>query len=542
MVRCTTRDQRSETLPENQFFFEHVTLQDAVEAVNSARSNALGPDGIPLRHLKDCLSVILRPLINIFDTSVQSGIFPTKWKQALVRPLPKKKNATEVSDFRPISILSAASKWLEFVAYKQLSKFITRNDIFCSFQSGFRKGHSTHTALVNIVDDCRKAIDSECVTLLIGFDYTRAFDIVDIRLLVNKLRFLGLSDSVCNWFHSFLSGRSQSVVLPNGEVPAPLERTSGVPQGSILGPPCFSLFIIDLPSVHNHSKYGLYADDFVIYLSGHITEIETIIAKINEDIVSISQWAIANGLIINEKKTQAIWIGSKGFMIQLRRLKTSPIILNGNIITPCESLKVLGITLDSTLSWREQCNVTSKKSFAALARLRNNQGMLPASVKLTLVKSLVFPCFDYCAGLFLDLSKELRLKMRRCKNAAVRFATGTKIFEHITPDYEAKNIMEFETRRNYLAICLLASILRSKEPRYLSDRFSFRSCDRLGSKRISTLDLTVPKFETDCLRYSFYIGATYLWNALPRDIRASFMRPCFKKLLFNHFARQPACT
>ena len=200
---------------------------------------------------------------------------------------------------------------LEFVAYKQLSKFITRNDIFCSFQSGFRKGHSTHTALVNIVDDCRKAIDSECVTLLIRFDYTRAFDIVDIRLLVNKLRFLGLSDSVCNWFHSFLSGRSQSVVLPNGEVSAPLERTSGVPQGSILGPPCFSLFINELPSILNHCKYGLYADDFVIYLSGHITEIETIIAKINEDILSISQWAIANGLIINEKKTQATGLDQK---------------------------------------------------------------------------------------------------------------------------------------------------------------------------------------------------------------------------------------
>ena len=368
--------------------------------------------------------------------------------EALVRSLPQKKNATEVSDFRPISILSATSQLLEFVAYKQLSKFITSNDIFCSFQSGFRKGHSTHTALVNIVDDCRKAINSECVTLLIGFDYSRAFDIVNIRLLVNKLRFLGLSDSVCNWFHSFLSVRSQSVVLPNGEASAPLERTSKVLQVSILEPPCFSLFINDLPSVLNHCKHGLYADDFVIYLSGHIIEIEAIIAKIHEDIISISQWANSNGLTIDEKKTPAIWIELKGFMSQLRRLKTSLILLNGTVITPCESLKVLGFTLDSTLSWREQCNMTSKKSFASFARLRNNQGLLPASVKLTLVKSLVFSYFDYCAGLFLDLSKELR----RCKNAAVRFATGTKIFEHITLDYEANNIMEFKTRRNYLAI------------------------------------------------------------------------------------------
>ena len=121
-------------------------------------------------------------------------------------------------------------------------------------------------------------------------------------------------------------------------------------------------------------------------------------------------------------------------MSQQRRLNTSPIVLNGTTIVPCESLKILGITLDSTLSWREQCNITSKKSYAALARLWNNQGLLTASVKLTLVKSLIFPYYDYCAGLFLDLSKELCIKLNRCKNAAIRFATGTKIYEHITPD------------------------------------------------------------------------------------------------------------
>ena len=98
--------------------------------------------------------------------------------------------------------------------------------------------------------------------------------------------------------------------------------------------------------------------------------------------------------------------------------------------------------------------------------------------------------------------------------------------------------MVFETRRDYLPICLLTSVLRSIEPKYLLEKFKFRSCDGLGSKRISKLDLAVPKFETDCLRFSFYIGATYLWNALPCVIRALFMRPCFKKLLLEHLAER----
>ena len=286
-----------------------------------------------------------------------------------------------------------------------------------------------------MVDDCRGAINSEYVTILLGFDYTKAFDVVNIGLLVEKLRSIGLSDSACNWFLSYLSGRSQTVVLPNGEVSLPLHRESGVPQGSILGSPCFSLFINDLPPTLMHCKYCLYADDLVNYLSGHISQVENIIEKVNSDIANISQWAPTNGLIINENKTQAIWIGSRGFMSQLRQLTNSPILVNGTVITPCDSLKVLGVTLDNTISWREQCNQTAKKSYAALARLRRKQNLFPASVKMSLIKSLVFPYFDYCAGLFLDLSKELCTKLSSCKNAAVRFVTGTKIFEHITPDY-----------------------------------------------------------------------------------------------------------
>ena len=177
--------------------------------------------------------------------------------------------------------------------------------------------------------------------------------------------------------------------------------------------------------------------------------------------------------------------------------------------------------------------MTAKKSYAALARLRKNQGFLPSSVKMTLIKSLVFPYFDYCAGLFLNLSKELVKKLCRCKNAAVRFATGTKIFEHITPDYEANNIMTFIERRDYLSICLLATILRTKEPSYLYNTFSFKSCDGPGTKGASILNLIVPEFKMSCFEYSFSIRVTYLWNELPHNVRATFVRPAFRKILLD---------
>ena len=418
------------------------------------------------------------------------------------------------------------------MAFKQISDFVSERGLLHDHQSGFRKGHSTHTALIRIVDDIRIEIDRNRVTLLVGIDYSLAFDLVNIKLLVHKLRSLGFSEPVCAWIESFLSNRSQVVALPDGKLSAPMARNAGVPQGSLLGPPFFSLFINDMPLVLKHCKDHLYADDHYIYLSGSFHDLPDVINKVNEDLQNISSWALDNGLIINAAKTQALWLGSRGYMSRLRNIPLPNIYLNGLVIEPSETLKILGITLDSTLSWRPQSNITAKKSFSALARLRKCGPYLPDCTKLTLVKALVFPYFDYCAGIFLDLSNELSLKVSRCKNAAIRFATGTKRYEHITPVYEKLEIPTFDKRRDFLIICLVASILKSNIPQYLAKHINF--IDRHGNLRRSPLDLIIEKFETEYLRKSFFIGAAYLWNAVPEAIRSMYTRPCFKTMLFKH--------
>ena len=426
--------------PDDQFFFKHVEASDVVETIMSGKSNANGPDRIPPRYLKDCLPVILIHLMHIFDFSLQSGVFPSSWKRAIVRPLPKTKRAAALSDFRPISILCAASKILESLAAKQITSFIVNRGILDSFQSGFRKGYSTPTALVKMVDDFKGAIDKESITLLVTIDFSKAFDVMCIDVLIHKLSLIGFSDSACRWIRSFLSGRFQSTTLPDGTTSDPLERNSGVPQGSVLGPLLFWLFINDLPSVIRFCKHHLYADDFVIYYSGPLKDIYNIIKTINEDLSNISRWAADNGLGINVNKTQAMWISSTGFVRKIEALHLPPIVLDSKQIEMRDSVKVLGITLDRTLSWRNQCYDTRRKGFAALARLRKLHGFLPNSTRLMLINILVFPYFDYCAGLFLGLSDELTKKLSRCKNAAVRFVTGTKIWEHITADYVANHL------------------------------------------------------------------------------------------------------
>ena len=182
---------------DNQFFFRHVEPDEVVSIVLSARSNARGTDDIPINYIKECLSTILPILLNIFDHSRQSGIFPTPWKKALVHPIPKRHTPLEPSHFRPVSILCAASKILETLAFKQLSNYISERKLLDTFQSGFRKHHSTHTALVSLADDIKEAIDDKKIVLAVAIDHTRAFDLVNPDLHI-KLKELGVSDSACS--------------------------------------------------------------------------------------------------------------------------------------------------------------------------------------------------------------------------------------------------------------------------------------------------------------------------------------------------------
>ena len=192
------------------------------------------------------------------------------------------------------------------------------------------------------------------------------------------------------------------------------------------------------------------------------------VRKINEDLSNISCWATNNGLVINSLKTQALWVGSRRFMTQINNTVIPSVVLNGTVINVGDSLKLLGITIDSTLSWREQCNITARKCFGALGRLRNCQSYLKKETKLILIKTLIFRYLDYCAGAFLSLSNELTKKFGRCKNTALRFVTGTKIYEHITPIYRNLEILSYQARRNFLTVCLLVKILNNNTPSYHS--------------------------------------------------------------------------
>jgi hypothetical protein len=517
-----------------QFKFSPISQLQVHTSFKRIKSKAQGSDGIPLDFLKKLLPLILPFITNIFNTSLLQEHFPSQWKCSLIKPIPKKNNTSEEQDFRPISFLPILSKAFEKLIYDQVSNFLKDNNILNEFQSGFRHRHSTTTALVKITDDIRKSMDNKELSLLVLLDFSKAFDSIDKDILAAKLKGIGFSSSTINWTTSYLSDRKQMVVT-NDMCSQWAQVSRGVPQGSILGPLLFSLYINDCSSVIKSCNYHLYADDLQIYLHSNVESLRDNIKCINNDLDNLNTWSNHNFLNINPSKSQAIVIGYPRILALIQKNELPPLIINGNPIPYCESVKNLGILMDETLSWSLQVNKISKSVHKSLFPLLKLKYLVPVSLKKHLISTLILPLFDYADVVYLNLSDELSLKLQRLLNACVRFIFNLKISDHITEYFNKLSWLKLCDRRQMHTLSLLYQILNTNTPHYLVENFKTQDQVHKTNTR-GNKNLVIPQHRTVIYNKSFTVTACREWNKLSLTIReapslATFKRALHKTLL-----------
>lgn len=502
------------------------------QIIRNITTNAQGVDGITLDMILLTLPRTLGVITAIANKSIQTGVFPEIWKEAIVKPLPKTTCPKELKDLRPISILPFLSKIIEKIVCIQLSEYLHTNNILPHKQSGFRKGRSTATALLDVVDDILTGQDLGEGSILVLLDYSRAFDTINTTVLLSKLVYYGFDSAAIKWFSSYLTGRSQRVQLTDLKGCNRLSNTAfvnkGVPQGSILGPILFILYSADITKSIKESKHHLYADDLQLYKSFKPRDTETATFRLNQDLDRIAEWSENNGLTLNPSKTKYLVIGTKSVLNQIHS-NNPKLEIRGEIIEEVTEARNLGILMDSKLRFEKHMTEVARNCFYRLKVLYRIRPYLNADLRVRLCESLILSKLNYADTVVGNcLLGRTRKLIQRVQNACARFSFSIPHRAHVTPFLNKGNMMNMESRRALHFGSLMFSLIKTGNPSYLYNKLNFSRRQRLDSR------LMCPQHKTAAFRGSFRYSATKCWNNIPPPIKQSSSVSSFKLKYKNY--------
>ena len=342
-----------------------------------------GPNNIPVKILKLLKNDISQQLSDIFNMSFSTGQFPSVLKIAKVIPIHKKQSRVDYTNYRPISLLSNIEKIIEKLMYKRLSNFLDINNVIYLLQFGFRPKYSTAHALINLTESIRQSLAEVSFGCGKFVDLQQAFDTVDHKILLHKLEYYGIQ-GVCNdWFKSYLSDHKQFVSI-NGYNSDLMPGDYGVPQGSVLGPLLFLIYINDLHKVIRYCKVHHFADDTNLFHTSK--SVKNLNKQINRDMKHLNNWLSANKISLNVEKTELVIFKSPRKVL----LDEIKIKLSGKRLYPSNSVKFLGIKIDRFLYWHDQVNsiaVKLNRANALLLKIRNY-------VNMKTLRNIYFTIFD----------------------------------------------------------------------------------------------------------------------------------------------------
>ena len=460
---------------------------------------AAGPDGVPARLLKEVANELAPAITLLFQASINQGRLPAVWKKAMIFPLFKKGNRSLASNYRPISLTAILCKLCEHIVHFAVVRHLTQHNILTDVQHGLRRGRSCDTQLILTEHDLVSGLDEKQQTDLILPDFSKAFDKVPHKGLSLKSNHYGICGTTPQWIRDFLSDRIQQVIV-DGRVSS--EATSGVPQGSVLGPLLFLIYINYLPSCTKNSTVRLFTDDCVLYRQ--ITSRQDTIL-LQKDLDALQQWEHTWMTEFNPSKCQVVQVTNK------RKPSSSSYSIHGQILDVTISAKYLGVHLDANLNFNTHVDATTKKANSTRAFLARNFSKCSRKIKEACYTTYIRPIVEYATTTWDPHTQRNIKKVEQVQRSSDRFVTN--IYDRTHSVTFILNDIEWSSLRSRRVQNRLAMLYRV--------RFGLVDIDWRHYLTKSTSNtrghgsrLWVPYCSTEVFSASFFPRTIRDWNAL----------------------------
>ena len=501
---------------DNIFFLMQTNSTEIIDVINSLQiDKAVGPNSIPTNILKLLKYDISSHLAELFNLSFSTGIFPNVLKVSKIIPIHKKLSKLLCCNYRPISLLSNIGKIMERIMYNRLYNFFESNNLIYSHQFGFRQKFSTSYALIDLTENIKKNIDQGYFGCGIFVDFEKAFDTIDHNILINKLKYYGIKGKENEWFNSYLTNRKQFVCI-NGIDSDLQDVKCGVPQGSILGPLLFLVYINDLHKAIRYCKVLHFADDTNLTLFGK--SVSKLNKSVNKDLKNLVMWLNANKISLNIGKTElVIFKSTKKVLKSAIKIK-----LNGKRIYETPYVKYLGVKIDQSLSWKPQIDDVAIKLNKANAMLSKIRYFVCPTILKNIYSSIFESHLNYCSIVWAQDVNSIKIKrLFTLQKKAIRLINFVDRFAHTNNLFAYSKVIKFTDRIDIENCTLISKYINNELPSLFNNWFKPASAHHSHHLRSSDLGLFyIPSYNTKSYgKLSIAINAAISWNKIQNRLK-----------------------
>lgn len=496
--------------------------EDVITAINEMHvSSAPGPDKFASIILKECKNSLALPIATLWRTSLDKGDIASSFKEQCITPIYKKGSKADAVNYRPVSLTSHLIKLFERILRKRIVHHLETHGLLSPNQHGFRKGRNCLTQLLHHIDEIMNDLDCDANADVIYLDFSKAFDKVDHAILLKKLKSYGITGKLYTWLESFLSDRQQFVSIEGIRSFCTLVL-SGVPQGTVLGPLLFLIYIDDIVLVVKNSRIKIFADDSKLH-----KKITSLIDRLllQRDLENVLRWAEVNNMELNQEKFQLLHHGKNG------DLKQSYQLPSGVSIEASPSVKDLGLHIDEDLNWKAHITAKSAKANSMASWVLRTFLTREKDVMLLLYRSFVRTHAEYCCPLW---SPHLIGEIIRVEAIQRTFTSKIKGFKSLNywQRLQALSLYSLQRRRERYMIILVWKIYNNLIPN--SVNLTFRESTRHGTMCIRPLGHSKKSSVNTMIFNSFPSTASALYNVVPPEVKAISTLIPFKRSL-DHF-------